>query len=164
MKWINVALVAALLGASGASFAHGDETHAAQNHVPIKNEQKPWGIAGDAKDIKRTIQIEMRDTMRFSPDIINVRQGETIKLVMTNTGKVLHELVMGTKQDLDKHAALMAKFPTMEHSEPYTVHVAPGKTGEILWTFNQPGDFDFACLIGGHYQSGMVGKIRVAAR
>jgi uncharacterized cupredoxin-like copper-binding protein len=40
--------------------------------------------------------------------------------------------------------------------------VAPGKTGEIVWTFNRAGQFDFACLIAGHYQAGMIGKITVA--
>jgi len=40
-------------------------------------------------------------------------------------------------------------------------HVAPGKTGEIVWTFNRAGEFDFACLIPGHYDAGMVGKIKV---
>ena len=66
-----------------------------------------------------------------------------------------------TKQVLDEHAALMQKFPNMEHDEPYMAHVPPGKTGEIVWTFNRAGEFDFACLIAGHYQAGMVGKIVV---
>ena len=56
----------------------------------------------------------------------------------------------------------MVKFPNMEHDEPYMAHVKPGESGEIVWTFNRPGDFDFACLIAGHYQAGMVGKIKVA--
>jgi uncharacterized cupredoxin-like copper-binding protein len=42
--------------------------------------------------------------------------------------------------------------------------VPPGKTGELVWTFNKPGNFDFACLIAGHYQAGMIGKITVAAK
>jgi uncharacterized cupredoxin-like copper-binding protein len=71
--------------------------------------------------------------------------------------------VLGTKKELDEHAALMAKFPNMEHDEPYMAHVGPGKTGEIIWTFNRPGEFDFACLIPGHYQAGMVGKVKVIA-
>jgi len=52
----------------------------------------------------------------------------------------------------------------MEHDEPYMVHVPAGKTGEIVWTFNRAGDFDFACLIPGHYQAGMVGKVSVSAK
>ncbi len=101
--------------------------------------------------------------MRFSPDLLEVKQGETIRLVHRNNGQVMHEFVIGTQDDLDKHAALMAKFPGMEHDEPYMAHVAPGQTGEIIWTFNRAGDFDFACLIAGHYQAGMVGKVRVVA-
>jgi uncharacterized cupredoxin-like copper-binding protein len=41
--------------------------------------------------------------------------------------------------------------------------VNAGKTGGLIWTFNRAGEFDFACLIPGHYQAGMVGKISVAA-
>jgi len=101
--------------------------------------------------------------MRFTPDRIQVKQGETVKISIRNEGQVMHEFVLGTKKELDNHAALMMKFPGMEHSEPYMAHVAPGKTGEITWTFNRPGDFDFACLIAGHYQAGMVGKVKVVA-
>ena len=101
--------------------------------------------------------------MRFMPDKLEVRQGETIKFVVKNSGKVMHEFVIGTKAENDKHAELMLKFPTMEHDEPYMAHVSPGKTGEIIWNFNRTGDFDFACLIAGHYQAGMVGKVKVVA-
>jgi uncharacterized cupredoxin-like copper-binding protein len=72
-------------------------------------------------------------------------------------------MVIGDKKTLDEHAALMVKFPGMEHDEPYMAHVAAGKQGSLLWNFNRPGEFDFACLIAGHYQAGMVGKIKVAA-
>ena len=75
----------------------------------------------------------------------------------------MHEFVIGDKKDLDEHAALMVKFPNMEHDEPYMAHVAPGKAGQIIWNFNRAGEFDFACLIAGHYQAGMVGKIKVSA-
>lgn len=140
--------------------AHGDETHAAG---PVKREQTAWGIAGDAKAAKRSVTVTMSDAMRFTPDSIAVRQGETVRIVVRNDGKQLHEFVLGTRKELDEHAALMLKFPGMEHDEPYMAHVPPGKTGEIVWTFNRAGDFDFACLIAGHYQAGMVGKISVAA-
>lgn len=141
--------------------AHGDEAHA-KKAGPVKKEQKEWGIAGDAKAVKRTVTIVMSDTMRFTPDRIDVKQGDTIKVVVKNEGKQLHEFVIGTKKELDEHAALMVKFPNMEHDEPYMAHVGAGKVGEIIWTFNKPGDFDFACLIAGHYQAGMVGKIKVS--
>jgi uncharacterized cupredoxin-like copper-binding protein len=150
-----------LLSVATGTRAHGDKAHA-KNDEPVKKEQKDWGIAGDPKAAKRTVQVRMLDTMRFVPDRIEVRLGETVRFVHHNTGMVLHEFVIGTRKDLDEHAALMVKFPNMEHDEPYMAHVPPGKTGEIVWHFNRAGEFDFACLIAGHYQAGMVGKITVA--
>lgn len=163
MKKLTSTLFALVVaGASMTAMAHGDAAHAKKPAV-VKKEQKEWGIAGDAKSVKHTVTLIMTDTMRFTPDKIDVRQGDTVKIVMKNNGKQMHELVIGTKKELEEHAALMVKFPTMEHSEPYMAHVAPGKTGEIIWTFNNPGNFDFACLIAGHFQAGMRGKITVAA-
>jgi len=161
---LQLAALALLLGASLGAHAHGKEDHGQKAEQPLKKEQKPWGIAGDARKVTRTIEIKMSDDMRFTPSQISVKQGETVKFVIRNTGQVMHELVIGTKKELDEHAALMVKFPGMEHDEPYMAHVAPGKTGELVWNFNRPGDFDFACLIAGHYQAGMVGKIKVAAK
>ena len=132
----------------------------------MKMEQKAWGIGGTAKAVTRTISVSMSDAMRFSPDKIDVKQGDTLKFVLKNDGKVLHEFVIGTKKDLDEHAALMLKFPTMEHDEPAMAHVPPGNTGAIVWTVNRAGDFDFACLIAcraGHFQAGMAGTLKVQA-
>jgi uncharacterized cupredoxin-like copper-binding protein len=143
--------------------AHGGEDHSKKQGA-VRKEQKEWGIAGDARSAKRVIDVKMSDDMRFTPDRIDVAEGDIVRFVMRNDGKVLHEFVLGTKRELDEHAALMVKFPDMEHDEPYMTHVAPGKTGEIVWAFNRPGEFDFACLIAGHYQAGMVGKIRVTGR
>jgi len=153
-------LLAAALAATGAAHAHGGTDHA-KSAAPVRKEQKPWGIAGDAKAVKRTIELRLLDSMRFVPDRLEVREGETVRLRIHNSGAMLHEFVLGTKKDLDEHAALMTKFPEMEHDEPYMAHVAPGKTSELVWTFNRAGAFDFACLIAGHYQAGMTGQVKV---
>ena len=144
-------------------FAHGDAKHKTPSGE-VKKEQKDWGIAGELKSAKRSIEVGMSDAMRFTPDTIHVRRGETIRFVLRNDGQLLHEFVLGTQWELEKHAALMMKFPNMEHDETYMAHVPPGQTGQIVWTFNRAGLFDFACLIAGHYQAGMVGKITVSAR
>jgi uncharacterized cupredoxin-like copper-binding protein len=156
-------VLSGLMAALGATaFAHGDQAHKPAG--PVKLEQKAWGIAGDPKKVTRTIEVKMADNMRFTPDLVEVRQGETIRFVHMNGGKVMHEFVLGTKPELDEHAALMKKFPGMEHDEPYMAHVGPGKKGEIVWNFNRAGDFDFACLLPGHYEAGMVGKIKVVSK
>ncbi len=155
----TIALCAVLMPAIPA-FSHGNADHSKKTGS-VNKEQKNWGIAGEAKDVKRTIEVKMMDNMRFSPDKIEVKQGETVKFVVANNGQGMHEFVIGTKKELDAHAVQMMKFPNMEHDEPYMAHVKAKAKSEIIWTFNKPGDFDFACLIAGHYQAGMVGKIKV---
>ena len=161
MKLLNALLAAAMLGLSLGAVAHEGEDHDKKKAGPVRKEQKDWGIAGDAKAAKRTVELVMTDNMRFAPDKVEVKQGETVRFVVKNGGKMMHEMVIGTRKELDEHAALMMKFPGMEHDEPYMTHVGPGKVGELVWTFNRPGEFDFACLIAGHYQAGMFGRILV---
>ena len=113
LKGTLVALLAAGLAAvSAAALAHGETDHAGQAG-PVVKEQKDWGIAGDAKAATRTVQIRMTDAMRFTPDRMELRQGDTVRFVVHNTGKLMHEFAIGTKRELDAHAALMVKFPNM---------------------------------------------------
>ncbi len=161
---IAAALFTSLVMALPA-WAHGPSGHGHGGHRahagPVVKEQKPWGIAGEAKDARRTIEIRMTDDMRFTPDRIDVKLGETVRLVAVNAGQVLHEIVIGTPEELKEHAELMKKHPNMEHDEPYMAHVDPGQRGDIVWTFNRPGTFEFACLIPGHFEAGMTGQITV---
>ncbi len=161
MAIIERLLLAALVGlVPTQSLAHGDAGHA-RPAGPVIKEQKDWGIAGERRQARRSIEVAMGDDMRFTPARIEVREGETVRFVIRNRGQLMHEFVIGTKRELDEHAALMAKFPGMEHDEPYMAHVAPGRTGDIVWTFNRAGEFQFACLIAGHFQAGMVGQVVV---
>ena len=48
---------------------------------------------------------------------------------------------------------------TMEHNDPNSVLLEPGKTGEVIWKFSQPAKLEFACNVPGHYEAGMVGDI-----
>jgi uncharacterized cupredoxin-like copper-binding protein len=145
--------------------AHGSRPHGHQgHHAPLVKEQKPWGIAAEPREARRTIEILMTDDMRFAPAHIDVREGETLRLRAVNRGRVMHEIVIGTRQELEEHAEMMNKHPNMEHDEPYMAHVVPGQRGDIVWTFNRPGNFEFACLIPGHFEAGMRGTIRVRPR
>ena len=154
-------LLALALASPGLAAAHGNSLAPAKPAAaPV---QTAWGVAGDARrDKPRTVSIRMTDAMRFTPAALQVKLGETLRFLVRNEGKMLHEFVIGTPEALEEHAALMLKFPDMEHDEPYMAHVPPGQTGEIVWTFNRPGRFRYACLIAGHYQAGMVGDITVA--
>ena len=162
MKLLST-LMLTLAFASSQAFAHGTETHDEKKPAIdySKVEEKAFGKAADPKRATRTISIDMLDSMRFAPDLITVKRGEIIKFVIKNKGKMLHEIVFGTLSELKEHGEAMKKFPGMEHDEPYMAHVAPGKTGEIVWQFTRAGEFNYACLLPGHFEAGMVGKIIV---
>lgn len=145
--------------------AHGDGQHNAHaQHAAAASGpavQTDWGIAGRPGQVNRTVRLRLDDRMRFTPDRFEVREGETLRIEVHNTGKVMHEFVLGTAEEHKAHAAAMAANPTMEHSAAHMVHVAPGKKGSLVWTFNRSGEFDFACLVAGHFEAGMVGKVKV---
>lgn len=159
MKILKFIAVSAVLASSGAAFSHGNASHAPAG--PMVKEQKAWGIAGDASSAQRTITLNMTDDMRFAPNHFSVKKGETVRLRVVNQGELMHEVVLGSKATLDEHAQMMLKFPGMEHAEPYMAHVAPGTSEDLVWNFNRTGQFDFACLIAGHYQSGMTGTFTI---
>lgn len=157
--WLSIGLLALPQAQAHSPAAHAN--HHAQAPATAPAEQKDWGIAGDPKKVQRTIEIRMTDDMRFSPKEIQVKLGETVRLVAVNAGKTLHEIVIGTPSELKAHAEMMKKHPGMEHDEPYMAHVNAGQKGSIVWTFNRPGTFEFACLIAGHFEAGMIGRIAV---
>jgi uncharacterized cupredoxin-like copper-binding protein len=162
MKLMSYTLAAALAFTfAGSALAHGDSKQAAKPKQALSNEVHPWGKEGDPAKAARTIQVEMNDTMRFTPAEVTVKRGETVKFVASNSGKQLHELVIGTEAGLMKHAELMKKHPGMEHDEPYMAHVKPGGKETIAWTFTNPGTFMYGCLVPGHWEAGMKGRIVV---
>lgn len=119
------------------------------------------GTPGERSQVTRTIEVTMDDRMRFDPPRLTVSRGETIRFVVRNAGAMKHEMVLGSRQDLKEHAALMVKFPDMEHDDPNAVAVEPGKVGEMIWQFTRQGSYMFGCLVPGHFESGMAGAITV---
>jgi len=163
-RFSNTLLTAALAALSLPALAHGTDDHPTRANVPLSTDQHVFGVQGDPKKARRTITMSMDDRMHYSQSKIDVKQDETVTFVITNKGKLMHELVIGTEDELMKHAELMRTNPTMEHEEPYMAHVKPGATQRLTWTFNRPGSFMYGCLIAGHFEAGMKGTIVVAAR
>ena len=165
MKTIRILMIATALAANGAVFAHTDTPQKSKTaKKSISTVEKAFGREGDPKQVSRTVTVDMSDKMRFSPASLTVRQGETVRFVVKNSGKVMHEMVLGTLQQLKEHAELMKKHPGMEHDEPYMAHVAPGKTERIVWQFTKPGEFYYGCLVPGHFDAGMLGRINITTR
>ena len=145
----------------GPAWSHGGghEKKPSAKPAQVNAEEHAFGRAGDPKKVSRTIKVGMDDTMHFTPGDLTLKKGDTVKFVVSNKGKIMHEMVIGTMKELKEHAELMKKFPEMEHDEAYMAHVAPGKQGEIVWQFSRAGEFFYACLIPGHLEAGMIARI-----
>ena len=117
------------------------------------------GRAGER--VSRTVTVSMADSMRFSPDALVVKRGATLKIIARNDGAALHEIVLGTRDEIGGHRAAMKRDPAMAHGAPYMAHVAPGASEQLVWQFDRPGVFEYACLLPGHYEAGMTGSITV---
>lgn len=162
-----------LAGAAGLAQAHGDGGHAAsapeaawvaagpRAATPAKAPTYAFGRPGDARKVTRTIHVTMDDSYRFTPSDVTIRRGQTVRFVISNIGQQMHEMVLGTVDDLKAHAELMRRFPDMEHADANMAHVQPGEKGEIVWQFTRPGEYAFGCLIAGHYEAGMSGRLVV---
>ena len=157
---VSILLTLAAATVSGGAWAAG--SHAGGHDKA--DEETAIGKPGVAAKVNRTITIEMSDTMRYTPADIQVKQGETLRFIVKNNGKVKHELSLGTEKELLEHLEQMKKFPNMEHDEPSKVSLAPGKEGQIIWQFTKAGNVNFACLMPGHYEAGMKGAVKVGKK
>ncbi|UVM48384.1 plastocyanin/azurin family copper-binding protein [Pseudomonas sp. B21-015] len=148
-----------------------------------------FGQPASAAQATRSIEVVMGD-MSFTPKAIEIKAGETVRLVLVNKGQLLHEFNLGDAAMHAKHQQEMLQMqqsgmlmPTgmkamdhgsmagmdhgamdhnMKHDDPNSVLVEPGKTAELTWTFTKATNLEFACNIPGHYQAGMVGNLTVS--
>ena len=142
---------------------------------------KMIGSKGDPNDISRIIEVKMFDNY-YEPKSIQVKQGETVKIIVKNLGELVHEYNIGTKEMHIKHQPEMARLIEHEillgdridhikmkemskvdhslgHKHANSVMLEPKESGEIIWKFSKDIALEMACNIPGHYESGMVGKI-----
>jgi uncharacterized cupredoxin-like copper-binding protein len=164
---IPIVLLGALLAwAPASALSAKDDTRHAHSGTAAKKlrgaAEKPYGRPGDPRKVKRAITLNMSDTMRFFPDNLSVKRGDTVRFRLRNSGELPHELVLGTMDELKKHAAMMKQNPDMDHhGDVHAAHVKPGATASLVWQFTKPGEFYFACLVPGHFDAGMIGTIVV---
>lgn len=142
------------------------------------------GKAGKTTDVTRTINITMGDNF-YEPVNVAVKEGETVRFVVKNAGEFVHEFNIATGDMHRAHAPemmMMVEHGVLEpdrinwdaakkmqasmghgmHDEANSVLLEPGKSGEIIWKFPKHAKLEFACNIPGHYESGMVGNIKLA--
>lgn len=169
MKLLTTTSIAAVAGISlltaltaTSVLASGTHSH---SHDDEHTEMMGAGMPGMMDKVDRTIDVTMRETddgdMVFEPAKFEFTEGETIRFNVMNKGELEHEFVIDTVEGNAEHKELMAKMD-MEHDDPNSVRLDEGTNGEVIWTFAKTGTFEFACLIPGHYESGMHGPIEVA--
>jgi uncharacterized cupredoxin-like copper-binding protein len=155
------ALAAALI--SGATLVYGHGGHAG-NHIDATS-RDPAGAAfgrpGDPTRIAHTIAVDIDDAAcRLVPEV-RVRQGETVRFVVANRGTRMHELVLGTSHELERHAEQAASDADLDHEEASILHVEPGASAALVWRFTRVGLFRYGCLIHGVREFRMAGRILV---
>jgi len=160
-KHLALAAAIALPMMAWASPGHDGGQGDKHGHAHGADHASAAGMAGDPAKADRTVEVQLNDTMRFTPDVIKAKAGETIRFKVVNKGKLPHEMVIGTKEELDAHAQMMRKMPGMKHEDANQVTLNAGQSGEIVWTFGEAGSYAFACLIPGHREAGMVGQLSV---
>jgi uncharacterized cupredoxin-like copper-binding protein len=122
------------------------------------------GEPGDSKKPSRIVKITMLEDgkkMLFEPAIVAVTLGEQIRFILYNEGTEKHEFMLATVTENRKHAVLMKKYPDMEHDDPNAISLPPLNSGELVWQFTKRGEFEYACLIPGHLEAGMHGRVVV---
>lgn len=160
MKAMNGLVVAlgVVLASVGGAFAHEAHKHGGHDHPVV------YGKPGDPAKPAREVEVVMSEgegKMLFTPALVEVRKGEQIRFKVRNPGALAHELVIGTQDELDAHADMMLAMPDMQHDEPNAIRLDSKAAGDLLWQFTDAGEFPFACLIPGHREAGMVGKVVV---
>lgn len=151
----------AIMLTGATAYAHGPSDHgghAGHNH------ELAYGEPGDPQKPSRNIVVRMLEAdgkMLFEPALIEVGVGEQIRFQLQNAGVLDHEFLLGTEEEIDEHADMMKAMPDMQHDDPNAKRLKPKSNGDLFWRFSKAGEFDFACLIPGHREAGMSGKIRV---
>ena len=122
------------------------------------------GEPGDPRKPARIVQVTMREAdgkMLFIPSRIEIAKDQEVRFILRDSGELDHEFVLTTTAENLRHAESMNLNPDMEHDVPNAMKLAPKKTGELLWKFSKPGEFEYSCLIPGHREAGMIGTIIV---
>ena len=110
----------------------------------------PGFVPGTAAS-PRVVQIIATSRLRFVPETVIVKQGETVTFEVTSVGPITHEFMVGPAADV------AADTP----GTPEIADIGMMQRRSLTYTFDGPGPFAFACHAPGHYEAGMLGTIAV---
>ncbi len=109
------------------------------------------------------VEVTLTDAFRIEPAAMTVPAGVPVTFVVTNSGVIPHEFVVGDEAYQEAHAATMQGMASMAHDDADAIGVAPGVTKELTITFARPGVTLAGCHVPGHYAAGMQATITVTA-
>jgi plastocyanin len=109
------------------------------------------GFVAGTTGTPRVVRIIASDTLRFFPDVVTVKAGETITFEITTMGMRSHEFMVGPAANVAADSA----------GTPEVADIAMMHTKSLTYTFTGPGPFAFACHARGHFEAGMAGTIAV---
>ncbi|GAA3933731.1 copper-binding protein [Litoribacillus peritrichatus] len=149
-------------GTHNGGHEHHQMNHNGGHHSSMMTMNSPVGGPGKESEVNKVIEVITLDTMRYQfktePDI---KAGDVVKFVVTNQGKITHELSIGDEKEQHAHREMMKKMPDMQHEDGSTISVKPGETETLIWKFAGDGEALFACNIPGHYEAGMSYKAQI---
>ena len=134
--------------------------YAAQAHEP---HHFSFGSPAKAAAVTKTIHVRATDQMRLIFDSEDIRVGDVVAFVVTNTGAIPHEFGVADEAGQREHAQEMMRMPTMAHVDPNVISLKPGETRTLVWSFKNLGQRQlvFACNVPGHYSAGMFVRVTV---
>lgn len=95
---------------------------------------------------------------RFDPAALEVRAGEPLTFVVTNRDPIAHEFILGTVAEQREHES---GTDTDHDGTPGAASLDAGEAETVTFTFTEPGEYQYACHLEGHYAYGMFGTITV---
>jgi nitrite reductase (NO-forming) len=148
----------AMTSYAGASPANADALAAAHKAFPAALPAVPPGAVADVNLVLKDITVEIAPGVKYAAwawaggapgPVIHVRQGQLVKITLTNSGAIPHSV--------DFHAARVA--PDKAFTD-----VMPGKSVSYTFRANDPGVFMYHCgtkPVLMHIANGMYGAIVV---
>lgn len=113
----------------------------------------------------RRINVAMEDHT-FSPNVFDVRVGDTVTFVFTNFGKAVHDAFIGDRAAQEQHEKEMRQTPQghkhdRDHAHEDGIAVPPGGSGTLRYTFDKPATLEIGCHQPGHYDLEMIATVNV---
>ena len=134
-----------------ACHAPGHFEHGMAGYIQLVG---PGAPAVGTKDDPRVVGLNMDDSLKFTPASVQAAKGETIRFVLTNSGKTTHEFAVGPA---DKVAADEVDGVLVLEKDKLDA----GSTNTVEYTFDGPGPYAYGCHEPGHYEAGMKGTVNL---